>query len=360
MLLTLVVLASVFGIVMIASATGTYENSAKYLVVQIVSLIIGIIFIFLMTNWDFEYFGNSSKTVYYVIYAFNILALILVLFIGKGKDDWGGQSWIRIGGVGIQPSELVKIGFIITFAKHLELLKEDINLLKSVIALLLHAGILILLILKQPDYGTAMVFCSIFIGMLFVCGIHYKYILASLGAFLAFAPVAWFFVLSEYQKKRFMVFFNPESDKLGAGYHVFQSKIAVGSGELFGKGLFKGIQTQRGFLPEKHTDFIFSVIGEELGLIGSILVLVLLLAIIWRCIVAAQNAKDDFGAYVCVGVASMFIFHTFENIGMCIGLTPVTGIPLPFISYGGSALLTNLLAIGLVINVQMRRRTINF
>ena len=205
-----------------------------------------------------------------------------------------------------------------------------------------------------------MVFCSIFIGMIFVCGIHYKYILAALASLMAFAPVAWLFILDDYQKKRFLVFFNPESDKLGAGYHVFQSKIAVGSGQVFGKGLFKGIQTQRGFLPEKHTDFIFSVIGEELGIIGSTLVIVLLLAIIWRCIAVAQNAKDDFGAYVCVGVASMLIFHTFENIGMCIGLTPVTGIPLPFISYGGSSLLTNLLAIGLVINVRMRRRTINF
>ena len=355
-LFILTIVTSIFGIVLIASATNSYENNIKFILVQTTALVIGILLIILIIKLDYEYIGGYHKW----IYAFNILALVIVLFIGEGEQEWGGKSWIRFGSIGIQPAEIVKIGFIITFAKHLEAIKEELNKMKTLFYLLLHAGILIGLILLQPDLGTAMVFVFIFAGMIFVCGIHYRYIFAAIAAFAAFAPIAWFFLLENYQKTRILVFLNPESDPLNAGYHIIQSKISVGSGQIFGRGLFRGIQTQMGFLPEKHTDFIFAVVGEELGLIGSILVLLLLVLIIWRCISTAQIAKDDFGSFICIGVASMLIFQTFENIGMCIGLTPITGLPLPFISYGGSSLMTNLAAIGLVINVRMRRRVINF
>ena len=355
-LFVLTLLTSGFGIVLIASATNSYENNIKFVIVQSAALAIGLLLAFIIIKLDYEYIGSYYKW----IYAFNVIALVLVLFIGQGEQEWGGKSWIRIGGVGIQPSEIVKIGFIITLAKHLEMVKEDLNKFKNICLLLLHAGVLIGLILLQPDLGTAMVFVFIFMGMVFICGINYKYIFGAIGAMAAFAPIAWLFILEKYQKNRIRVFLNPESDPLNAGYHVIQSKISVGSGQIFGKGLFKGTQTQLGYLPEKHTDFIFSVIGEELGFIGSIIVLLLLVLIIWRCISTAQIAKDDFGSYICVGIASMLIFQTFENIGMCIGLTPITGLPLPFISYGGSSLMTNIAAIGLVLNVRMRRKTINF
>jgi len=226
--------------------------------------------------------------------------------------------------------------------------------------LVLHAAIPIGLIILQPDAGTAMVFTFIFVVMVFVAGIDWRYIAGAFGAFAAFSAVAWFFLLSDYQQKRFLAFFNPESAPGTYGYHVMQSKIAIGSGQIFGKGLFKGIQTQLGLLPEKHTDFIFAVIGEEAGLVMCIIVVALLMSIILRCIYIGKNARNDIGTFICIGVSAMWLFHTFENVGMTIGLMPVTGIPLPFVSYGGSSLLTNFMALGLVLNVYMRRKVINF
>ena len=172
--------------------------------------------------------------------------------------------------------------------------------------------------------------------------------------------MVWFFFLKEYQKNRIRVFLNPESDPLGSGYHVIQSKIAIGSGQVFGKGLYQGTQTQFGYLPVKHTDFIFAVIGEELGLIGCVIVTALLFTFVYKCLSNSNRVKTDMSKYICVGVACMFLAHIFENIGMCIGLMPVTGIPLPFFSYGGSSLITNFAAIGLVLSVYMRKKSISF
>jgi len=179
----------------------------------------------------------------------------------------------------------------------------------------------------------------------------YKYILPAAGLGIISLPLIYYFLLSEYQQHRILVFFNPEMDRLGSGYNVIQSKIAVGSGQFFGKGFLNGTQNQLGFLPTKHTDFIFSVISEEFGFIGAAIVIILLFIIIARCLKTAANSISPFGKYLCIGVSAMLIFHTIENIGMCIGLMPVTGIPLPFFSYGGSSLITNCIAIGLVMSV---------
>ena len=230
--------------------------------------------------------------------------------------------------------------------------KEKINDPKTLLLLLAHASAIIFLILLQPDYGTAMVFITITIIMLFVAKISWKYILGAGGVFALLAPILWFFVLKDFQKDRFFAFLNPEADPLGAGYHVTQSKIAIGSGQIFGKGLFSGIQTQLGHLPEKQTDFVFAVIGEELGFLGCIVVFALLISIILKCFQTAKKCDDLFSELICCGVGAMFLFHTLENVGMCIGIMPVTGIPLPFISYGGSSMLTSLAAIMLVLNTQ--------
>ena len=344
-LFLLTIFAGAIGIIAIYSATRSLNTNSQVLV-QTVSFVIGIILMFFLSRINYQTFGYTAIPIYIVC----IFLLISVLIFGT-TGTWGARSWIRFGPVGIQPSEICKIGFAITFSKHLAKVKEDINRPLTLAVLIAHLAVLIGLIMLEPDAGSAMVFCFMAIVMLFVAGLSYKYIISAFLLALASSPLIYFFLLSDYQKHRIQVFLNPEMDKLGSGYNVIQSKIAVGSGRLLGKGYLKGTQNQLGFLPTKHTDFIFSVISEELGFIGAVLVILMLFLIIARCIKIAQESDDLFGKYICVGIAAMLIFHTFENAGMCIGLMPVTGIPLPFISYGGTSLVTNMIAIGIVLSV---------
>lgn len=352
-LFSLTLAASVFGIVMISSAA---PSVGRYVAVQLGALILGIAIMGVLMVLDYEYLASISGYLYLV----SIVLLILVLIPGIGTYDNGARSWFRFGPVGIQPAEVVKIAFIITFSKHLSEVDYLINRPRNVFFLLVHAGILIGLILLQPDFGTAVVFGCIMITVLFVAKISWKYITAGVAAVAAAVPVAWFFILEDYQKERIINLFNPENDPSGTGYQVAQSKMAIGSGQLFGSGLYQGGSQHSNFLPERHTDFIFSVVCEELGFVGALVVIALLVAIIVRCIIIGMNARNNLGMYICLGVAAMFTFHVVENVGMCIGIMPVTGIPLPFFSYGGSALLTNLIAVGLVLNVKYRSKVINF
>ena len=344
-LLVFVILSALYGIIAIYSATrsfGTYSNT----IIQSGALVLGAVIMILLSLFDYEQFEVLLKPIGVVC----ILLLILVKIIGT-SGDWGAQSWIRLGPVGIQPSEIAKIGFILTFSYHLSKVSDKVNEPKTLLLLLFHLAVPAFLIMLQPDLGSTLVFVFIFIVMIFTAGISLKYVLYALAAGVIACPLIYMFLLSDYQKHRILVFLNPELDKLGSGYNVIQSKIAVGSGGFFGKGYLNGTQNQLGFLPTKHTDFIFSVISEELGFIGAVLVVILLSVIIWRCIKTAIDSKTLFGRYIAIGVSAMFIFHSVENIGMCIGLTPVTGIPLPFFSYGGTSLLTNLVAVGLVLSV---------
>lgn len=344
-LFAVTIITAIIGIIMIYSATlsmNTYSN----VIVQSVSFAIGVALMIMISKIDYHFFGHISVPIYIV----GILLLAAVLVIGS-TGNWGARSWIRLGPIGIQPSEICKVGFSITFAKHLSMVRERINRPGALLLLVAHIAAILALIMLQPDAGSAMVFCFMFAVMVFTAGLSFKYIIPAVITLAASAPLVYMFLLSDYQKHRIQVFFNPEMDKLGSGYNVIQSKIAVGSGQLLGKGYLNGTQNQMGFLPTKHTDFIFSVISEEFGFIGAVLVILLLFLIIARCIKAAQNANDLFGKYICIGIASMLIFHTFENAGMCIGLMPVTGIPLPFISYGGTSLMTNMIAIGIVLSV---------
>ena len=254
----------------------------------------------------------------------------------------------------------VKIAFCITFSIDLSKQHENVNNPKILLQLFMHFAVLTGLVILQNDTGTALVFLFMFLCMLFAAGLSFKYIFAGLGAFVAFAPLAWFVLMRPYQRERILVFLNPERDAMGAGYQVLQSKIAIGSGEFLGRGYMQGPQNQLAMLPEKETDFIYGVFGEEFGFIGCIIVLALLALLIIRCINIGLHAKNELGCFMCIGIASMFMFHTFENILMCIGLMPVTGIPLPFLSYGGSSALTNFLAVGLVLSVWSRRRVLRF
>lgn len=353
-LLTLaVILCCAWGFSIIYSATQAVSNPAPYLKTQIVAFVIGLIGYFVVSLFDYEHFENLVK----YIYAMNVFLLILVLIIGTGEDI-GSKSWIRFGGFGFQPAEIVKVGFIITFSYHLSQIKNDVNSFKNILFMLLHVGVLVGLVLLQPDAGTAASFIIIFLFMVFMAGISYKYIAAAAGAAIVATPLLWW-RMAPYQKSRILVFLDPERDPLGRGFHSIQSRIAIGSGGFTGQGFLHGAQLQQGGLPEAHTDFIFSSASEEFGFIGALIILALFIFIIVRCIMTAMNAKDDFGSFICVGVGAMFCYHVFENIGMCIGLTPITGIPLPFFSYGGSSMIVCLLTIGLVVSVRRKPQMLN-
>ncbi len=349
-LLAVTLITSVFGIISIYSATRSMETMSN-VYVQTASLAIGIILLTAVSLFDYEQFSVLVPYIYGVC----IIFLILVLIPGIGfSDNWGARSWIRFNSViGFQPAEIAKIGFVLTFSYHLQRVEENVNKPLTLLLLIAHLGVIILLIMFQPDAGSAMVFTFMFICMIFVAKISYKYIIPTFCVGIASLPIIYFFLLEPHQKTRIKVFLNPESEPLVGGYNVIQSKIAVGSGQLTGKGFLQGTQNQMKLLPTKHTDFIYSVISEEWGFVGSVFVTLLLFFIIYRCFRTAQDADTPMGKYICTGIGAMLFFHTFENIGMCIGLTPVTGIPLPFVSYGGTSLITNFIAIGLVLSVYL-------
>jgi len=350
-----VILLFIIGLVAISSATGVaHGGSLRHVKIQSVAFLLGTIAMIITLFFDYNTFGELSK----VIYIVSILLLVAVLIFGV--EVKGSKSWFDLKVVNFQPSELVKIGFIISFAKFLEKREENLNSLKGVLSAVLYIIPIVGLIILQNDFGTALVFIFFIAFMLFAAGISYKYVVGAIVLGILSFPLLWYYVFEDYQRKRILVFLNPEMEPLGRGYHVIQSKIAVGSGQFWGKGLYQGTQNNLGFIPERHTDFIFSVIGEEMGLIGSLAVILLFMLLLMRCIYIANISKDSFGKYICVGVMAMFLFHVLENIGMTIGMMPVTGIPLPFVSYGGSSLVTNLIAIGLVLNVGMRRQVIRF
>lgn len=355
-LILLMFICVVFGIVTISSAVKNVDGGTKYIIIQAIAALIGFVLMLAISMIDYEKLGSYTKPIYSVCVAF----LCAVLIFGTGLEDTGSKSWIRFGPVGIQPSEIVKIGYIITFSKLCSNLGEELNKPKNILKLLIHSTVIMGLIMLQPDFGTTMVFIVIFLGILFAAKISYKYIIATGITVAAAIPIVWNFFLANYQKKRIMVLFNPEADPYASGYHVMQSKIAIGSGGVFGKGFGQGTQTQLGYLPVKHTDFIYSVIGEELGLIGCLAVAFLLFGIVLRCFYDAKNSKNKFGSFICVGVGCMLLAHIFENIGMCIGLMPVTGIPLPFFSYGGSSMIASLASIGLVLSVRKKQNEISF
>lgn len=336
---------ALIGIFIIYSATRTTGSNAN-VIVQSGCLCIGVGAMLFLCFFDYEQFINVVK----YIYIFAVFILVLVLIFGT-SGDWGARSWIRFGAIGVQPAELAKICFVLTFSYHLSKVEERVNEIKVLIGLSLHLLVLIGLILLEPDMGSALVFIFMFASMLFVAKLSYKYIIPIIIIGAAALPLIYRFGLDEYQQQRINVFFDPSIDPLGNGYNVIQSKIAVGSGQLWGKGYLQGTQNQMGYLPTKSTDFIFSVFSEEFGFIGAGIIVCLLFLLVCRCFKAARKADNSYGRYICTGVGAMFLFHIFENVGMCIGLMPVTGIPLPFISYGGTSLVTNMVAMGLVLSV---------
>lgn len=351
-----VILLSILGIVAIGSATASNSSgSMPYLKTQIFSTILGVLVIFLIMKLDYEMLGKF----YIPIYIVSIVLLSLTFFFGTGGEEWGGESWVRIGPVGFQPAEIVKIGLIISVAKLIEVNQYRINEPLVFLKILAFAGFPVFLILLQPDFGTAMVYVFFTGAMLFLAGLDLKYFFASIGAILLSSPLLWL-SLGEYQKDRILNLLDPSRDPQGSSYQVLQSKIAIGSGKIFGMGFLNGNQTQYGFLPEKHTDFIFAVIGEEFGLLMGLVIIGLMFLLLYRLIVISKSSRDLFGSLIVAGVAAMLFVHIIENVGMTMGIMPVTGIPLPFLSYGGTFQLTNMIAIGLVLNISIKRDNLSF
>lgn len=288
----------------------------------------------------------------YGMYAVNILLLVLLLFMGKAR--LGAQRWFSVGGVSIQPSEFIKITLVLAMATCIGHKRTRMDEARNLFVPLALAGTPFFLIVLQPDLGTALMVIPLLFSLLLIGGASAKHLSILTAAGLASVPLFWGF-LRDYQKERLLVFMNPNMDPLGAGYTIIQSKIAIGSGGFLGKGWLTGTQNQFNFLTERHTDFIFSVVGEEWGFVGALLFILLYLVIIFRGFSIMDSTNDMYGKLIVAGVITIFSAQTFINIGMAIGIMPVVGLPLPLISYGGSSLITTMIAIGLMLNVGLRR-----
>ncbi|MCK4262232.1 rod shape-determining protein RodA [bacterium] len=290
----------------------------------------------------------------YSLYFFNLILLILVLIFGRVAG--GAQRWFRLGLFSFQPSELAKIIIILSLARYLKDREAQVKRAKGLIAPFCLVLFPLILILRQPHLGTAFLLLPILFLMLYVAGAKGRHLTAIiLIGLLVIAPLGYHFLLKDYQKERLSVFLNPGLDPLGKGYSLNQSKIAIGSGRFWGKGWLKGTQTQLHFLTAQYTDFIFSVLGEEWGFLGAFVVLSLYATLLWRGMRVAVQAKDRAGALLAVGLCAMIALEILINVGMTIGIMPVSGLPLPLLTYGGSSLLTTMLSIGLLLNIQMRR-----
>lgn len=350
-LLIIAIILCTIGLIALFSATqeAGYEEFTKQLIWLGVSIIIMIIVMVI----DYDILVKISP----LLYGISVILLIVVLFT---KQINGAASWFDIGSFSLQPGELAK-PVVILFLTYIIIkiqrkYKEDISRPTRLLIMLIALAIPVVLILKQPDIGTATAFLVATALMLIVAGIDKKYIIITTIIIIIAIPVIYQFFLPAHAKARIDIYLNPETDPRGAGYNIIQSKLAIGAGQLTGMGILKGNQTQLGFLYPKTTDFIFSVIGEEMGFIVAGAVIILYVLLIIKSIYVAKTAKDSAGAILAIGITGIFIFHMVENIGMVMGLLPITGVPLPFISYGGSSLITNFICIGILLNISSKRQ----
>jgi rod shape determining protein RodA len=351
-----VLLLASFGLLMVYSATRSRLEEAGldpqyYLQRQAVFVALGLGVMVLAAVIDYRVFRDFAP----IIYAGTVGLLGLVLLFGA--ENKGQQASFEFGAFQLQPSEFAKVSLVVCLAAYVSSVRGEIDGRRLLVILGL-AGVPMGMIYLQPDLGTSLVFGAILLGMLLVSGAKARHLVALLVvAVIAVVGVINLGVLKEYQYQRLTSFLEPESDTDRSAYNLAQSKTAIGSGGITGKGLFKGTQTNLSYVPEQHTDFIFTAVGEQLGLIGSALLLSVFALVAWRTWRSAALAKDVAGTLICVGVLAMLTFQIFENFGMSMGIMPITGIPLPFLSYGGSSTLATFAAMGLVLNVHMRRFT---
>lgn len=329
----------------------TSLNSSKGIFVHqiIYSLLAVVLFIF-FAFFDYRTLTKQSRF-YYVAFVISLVALL-----GVGKVVQGSGRWFNLGFINLQPAEFMKLVMVLVLARFFALRRGEINSFKNVILSLVYVLIPMALIAKQPDLGSAIVLFAIWIGMLFFSTVNKKVFVYLLIGFALFSGFAWKFLLHDYQKNRIEIFINPERDPQGKGYNVRQATIAIGSGGLFGRGLGKGLQSQLRFLPERQTDFIFASAAEELGFLGSMVIIVLYFILLSRLLMIYKICRDDLSRFLIVGIFFMLLSQIVINAGMNMGIMPVTGIPLPMLSYGGSSLLTIAVSIGIAEAVAINAR----
>jgi rod shape determining protein RodA len=337
------------GMLVVLGLMTVYSASTADFRKQLLSLLLGIVVYLVLATLDYR------RVERFVLPAYGACLLLLLAVHFGGHSALGARRWISLGGFPLEPSELCKVVVLAALARHFAVRQGNERRLRTMLGAIGLALPPLALILVQPDLGTAMVFAALLAGMLFLGGTSRLY-LAGLAALAAVVAPIVPHLLHGYQKQRLEIFLNPMSDPLGAGYNLLQARIAVGSGGLFGHGWLHGLQGSLGFVPERATDFIFAVYAEQFGLIGCVVLIALFTALLLRLTSAASVAPDRFGYLLCSGVAVMICFQVVENIGMNVGLTPIAGIPLPLISFGGSALVANLAALGAVQSVMLRRR----
>jgi len=349
-LVCLLLIIFLFGLLSLYSvADGNFNPWARN---HLIRFVISAILFFIISVIDIKIILKLAYPLFFI----NILALVLIMFIGT--ETYGATRWIRIAGVSLQPSEFIKVSLILCLAKYYHSIpiieaSKISRMIIPVIITLIPVG----LVINQPDLGTSIIILIGAGSIFWIVGINYKYFILAFLSACASIPVGWQY-LHNYQKERVFTFFNPERDPLGNGYHIMQSKIALGSGGFAGKGYLEGTQSHLNFLPEMHTDFIFTMYGEEFGFIGTFLLLIIYLSIILVSFNLATKSRSSFGKYLSCGLIFLFFSHVFINIGMVMGLLPVVGVPLPLISYGGSSMLATMIGFGLIMNCYINRDTI--
>lgn len=339
----------IFGLIILRSASLSLDSGDRIMRSQTMATGLGIAGMFIVSIIDYRVW----KLLYKPIYAISVALLVATLLFGT--EDYGAKSWLSIPGIiNFQPSEFVKVGLIVSLAAYLDDVKENLNQPFQLIKVLIFALLPVVLIMFQPDAGTAMVYLFFIIAMLFIAGISWKYIITTAIAGVVSAPIVWMFLLP-HQRNRILDFLNPSENTTTTGYQYLQGEIAIGSGKITGKGLFQGSQTQFNFIPLKQNDFIFPVLAEELGFLGGFALIALYAFLILRLYKISKESVDTFGSLLVIGFAAMLLFHIWENIGMTLGVMPITGIPLPFFSAGGTFQLLNLGMMGLALSVAAHR-----
>ena len=346
------ILLLILGLLMIYSTT--LNSPTNLLSRQSIYAVLGFVALFAVAFFDYRKLKKATAIFYLLI----IISLVLVWFLGRKVQ--GSTRWIDLGIFRLQPAEFAKLVMVVIMAKFLDQSGEKLKAWRYVLLSAVYIGIPAVLILIEPDLGSTLVIFFTWLAMLLVSKMNKKHLAVLLLSVVVAGSFSWFFVLHDYQKNRIYTFLDPNKDPQGRGYNVLQSIIAVGSGSITGRGVGRGLQSQLKFLPERQTDFIFASTAEELGLLGSVFILSMFAILFSRMVKAARTARDNFGMYLTVGIFFMLLIQVLINIAMNIGILPVTGIPLPFLSYGGSSLLTTMLAIGLIQSVVARQKAVRF